>query len=523
MNNNYSSYHQVRIIGYCSVSPDELLVKLKQDGPASLKDLAGEYTFIFTNEDSENDDCLVVTSPVGAMHYFYCCHNNKLFHGSEIHRIQSQAGIKWEWNWSALGDLCQLENLTDNKTLHTDIHRVPPGSILQFRNKILNITSNQYVDSIQPDLADPDGAVDAFNREVMRWSGDTPTLSLSGGFDSRVILSSMLKQDIKPLLITIGNADSSDVQTAKQISREFGLEHNLVTLTTDDFFANAHSISQITNGTKTAWHWHTYLYPLKADIKDRSSFFVGTLGEFARCYYFDKGSIGRAANSFPGFALHKFWDLKLHRHPTFEEDELEKLNPKFKSELSDQGISERVDRLSKISKGKFLPALTRYYFEQRVPNFYANGIRMYQASSNWRSPFHSREWIDKIWNLSDKWKLGSNWHRYAISRNTPKLLEFPEENGFDSKRMLSKAPPLYWTPFMRRTPYISYDLSSHWYRQSEIQDYISSHGDMIGDILDPDLIGKILREHQNGVDRTRSLAFLLTLIYWQQVRTSIHA
>ena len=76
---------------------------------------------------------------------------------------------------------------------------------------------------------------------------------------------------------------------------------------------------------------------------------------------------------------------------------------------------------------------------------------------------------------------------------------------------------------MRRTPYVSYDLSSDWYRQSEIQDYISSNRNMIGDLVDPDLVVKVLREHQNGVDRTRSLAFLLTLIYWQQVRTTNHA
>jgi asparagine synthase (glutamine-hydrolysing) len=80
-----------------------------------------------------------------------------------------------------------------------------------------------------------------------------------------------------------------------------------------------------------------------------------------------------------------------------------------------------------------LPGLTRYYFEQRVPNFYANGIKMYMDSSQWRSPFHSRRWIDQIWNLPASWKLGSNWHRFAIAKNMPKLLEFPEENGLVPK------------------------------------------------------------------------------------------
>jgi hypothetical protein len=509
---NNTTINSLRQIGYTKYSDRQLLDMFLNQGIQSLRDISGEYTLILEGDD----ECVIVTSPVGAMHYYYYYDNSRFFHGNLIIDILKQASIPWQWHWSALGDLCQLENLTNNQTLHPSISRVPPGTYLYYKNGRLTIDSNCYIDSIPTLRPDPNAAVKAMNQEIEAWSGNNPYLSLSGGFDSRVILGSMLQQGIQPRLITMGNDQCSDVRTAKAIAAEYNLTHDLIRIKIDDFFDHAAHISYLTNGTKTAWHWHTYLYPLKAHIPTESSFFVGTLGEFARSYYFDKGQLGRLGDINPKLALNQFWHMKLNRHPTFYSDELPFLNSKFAEQLDQKGINSRANKLVNYCKQQFLPGLTRYYFEQRVPNFYANGIGMYMDSSKWRSPFHSRPWIDQIWNLPASWKLGSNWHRYAIATNMPKLLDFPEENGLLPGRMLKKAPPFYWTSVMRRTPYISYDLSSEWYRDPTLQDFIYSNRESIDDLVDSNLVSSILASHKSGVDRTRTLAFLLTMIYWKQ-------
>jgi len=507
-----TTINSLRQIGYTKYSEQQLLNLFLSQGIDSLRDISGEYILILEGVN----ECVLITSPVGAMHYYYYYDGKRFYHGSMIIDILKQATISWQWNWSGLGDLCQLENLTNNQTLHQSIRRVPPGTWLYHNNGQLNIDTNCYLDLIPSLRPDPNAAVKAMNQEVATWSGNNPYLSLSGGFDSRVILGSMLQQGIQPHLITMGNDQCSDVRTAKAIASEYNLTHDLIRININDFFEHAARISKLTNGTKTAWHWHTYLYPLKACIPTDSSFFVGTLGEFARSYYFDKGALGRVANINPNLTLNRFWKMKLNRHPTFRPDELSSLNSQFAEQLYPQGTNIRADKLVSYCKQQFLPGLTRYYFEQRVPNFYANGIKMYMDSSQWRSPFHSRRWIDQIWNLPASWKLGSNWHRFAIVKNMPKLLEFPEENGLMSNRMLKKAPPLYWTSLMRRTPYISYDLSSEWYRDPRLQEFIYSNRQSIDDLIDPALVASILVNHKSGDDRTRTLAFLLTMIYWKQ-------
>jgi asparagine synthase (glutamine-hydrolysing) len=83
--------------------------------------------------------------------------------------------------------------------------------------------------------------------------------------------------------------------------------------------------------------------------------------------------------------------------------------------------------------------------------------------------------------------------------------------------MLRVAPLFYWTPLMRRTPYITYDMSARWYSEPLMQDYLRDHLTCIDDLIDPSAAQKIVESHRNGIDRTRTIAFLLTMIHWKQV------
>jgi asparagine synthase (glutamine-hydrolysing) len=279
---------------------------------------------------------------------------------------------------------------------------------------------------------------------------------------------------------------------------------------------NGVNIARITNGSKPACHWHTHLYPRKAQVPNTESFYVGTLGEFARSYYFDKGIAGILLDVYGVHGQEVFWSSKLKRHRTFKDSEIDLLTPELAAELDGGGQLYRSKRNARLSDGGVLTGGSRYYLEQRVPNFYANGITMYNDTTQWRSPFHNIEWLKIIWNLSDNWKLGSNWHRLAIKRNFPKLLSFSEEKGFMQERMLSKAPPLYWLSIMQRMKYKSYDLSDEWYRSKKIREFILDNKESVGDICERVLVERVLDEHQNGINRVRAISFLLTMIYFKK-------
>jgi hypothetical protein len=504
------SSQTVKVLGYCDFSIQVLEDYFRQKNYKRIQDMDGEYTIIC----EEMGITTIVTSYIGAIQYFYYYDGSRFAHGSSIIKIAAALNLNWIWDWEALGDLCELENLTQNRTLHRHIKKVPSGSILTY-DGTLKLRTIKILDQFKISEADPNDAINILNQQTLKWSSTNPFISLSGGFDSRLILSSMLKQEIFPTVVTVGNDDNSDMQVAEMISKRYLLEQVKVNLDVQDLIDNGEYIASLTNGAKPSCHWHTFLYPQKAKINKNQSFFVGTLGEFARSYYFDKGFLALLNDSFSELAQIRFWVMKLLRHRTFYDDELHLLRKELNLQINSDGVKKRAKRNANLAFGEFLSGGTRYYLEQRVPNFYANGISMYNSHSSWRSPFHNTKWLEKVWNLSDHWKLGSNWHRLAIYRNFPELLDFPEEKGFLKNRMLRKAPPLYWLPIMQKNKYRSYDLSTHWFTDGLIHQFILDNASLISDLVDKQLISSILDQHLLYKNRTRAISFILTILFFK--------
>jgi hypothetical protein len=503
----------LEIIGYCDKEAYEIIELIETGKKTKLLHLRGEYTLVYNKGKSTT----IITSSIGAMQYCYYYDGCRFCHGRSVIEIVRKLGIEWEWDWESVGDCCELENCTNNRTLHSKIKKVPPGSILSFEKK-LYLHSKKLIDTIKTyDSADPVEAINIFNDETSFWASKNPYLSLSGGFDSRTILSSMLKQDIFPTLVTLGEEESSDVTVSRKIAHQFNLEHRVVNLNIDELLENGERIAYITNGTKPAYHWHTYLYPLKAQVPKEETFFVGTLGEFARNYYFDRGITGILLETYGRSGQQLFWESKIKRHRTFRNGELSQLAPALRLEIQESGVKQRALKNTLLSEGGVLSGGSRYYLEQRVPNFYANGISMYNDTTQWRSPFHNVEWLERIWNLSDNWKLGSNWHRLAIQRNCPDLLLFSEEKGFLKGRMMKKAPPFYWLPVMQRVKYKSYDLSDGWYKEEKFRSFVMDNRGLLSEFCNQSLVEDILDEHLSGVSRVRALSFFLTMIYFKKV------
>ena len=503
---------ELRVIGYCERDKLEIIRMIEAGQSNHLLKMRGEFTLIYKNKKFET----IISSYVGAMQYFYYYDGKTFCHADNIIEIIKKNGLDWAWDWVALADLCELENLTENRSLHRYIKKLPPGTILRFDGK-LTMHSKRIIDTIDNlEVSDPMQAIDIFNEETSRWSSNKPYLSLSGGFDSRTILSSMLKQNIYPTLVTLGEKGCSDIEVSGEIANHFSLEHITVSIDLKDLLEKGEHIARITNGSKPACHWHTYLYPRKAGVPKNESFFVGTLGEFARSYYFDKGLAGIIMDQFGDNGQELFWKSKLKRHRTFTEAEISFLTPELAKQVSGAGLESRAKRNVRLSKGGVLSGGTRYYLEQRVPNFYANGITMYNDTTQWRSPFHNVDWLRIVWNLHETWKLGSNWHRLAIRKNCPELLEFPEEKGFLKGKMLGKAPPFYWLSVMQRDKYRSYDLSESWYKRDEVRSIIMDNYNLIADICQRDLLQIVLDDHRQTNTRVRAISFLLTVIYFKK-------
>ena len=158
--------------------------------------------------------------------------------------------------------------------------------------------------------------------------------------------------------------------------------------------------------------------------------------------------------------------------------------------------------------------LDRFYLEQRVKNAISDGMKMHQVSLSWITPFLGQKWVNAIWNMKQNMKFGSNWHRYAIYRNCPSLLNIQEEKT--ARPMKPKAEYLYWSSFrkkLNRRLYSDYPL---WFTSNIVEEFIMDNGKIIEEIIDYSVINKIVKEHKIMRNRTSMLSFIITLIFWKQ-------
>ena len=277
-----------------------------------------------------------------------------------------------DWNYTAVGDLLTFDHTLDDDTLTESIpYSVPiiqeaPGDLTELTVSILEESLDNPVDVV---------------------------LSASSGFDTRLLLAALLHLGIKPRLLVCGPRGNFDRDVVEEIGKRLSLEVIPVELCAQDCVDHAERIVALTGGTKTARHWHTFLYPLKAGLDPGCRIVVGANGESMRSFYFDRGLLAHATRGLPRTPLlKKFWSVKARTR--FLADQLSGLSDPLRENLCGPGWRRRLDRLVAASRGRdFMSSLDHFYYHQRVKNFIGNGLKVYGQFGRVVAPMTDTRWV----------------------------------------------------------------------------------------------------------------------------------
>ena len=157
------------------------------------------------------------------------------------------------------------------------------------------------------------------------------------------------------------------------------------------------------------------------------------------------------------------------------------------------------------------------HLEQRVRNFMGNGLKLYSEYVSCKVPFLNNTWISLVWNLKRSWKLGSNWHRFAIAGNYPQLLDFPitGKRGLEAaSRMYPRAPLLYWASSRKSHALVPYEKCTQWFQDEVILEFIRDNAALVSELVQEETVRSIVDEQRRGGSRSHAVAFLLTMIFW---------
>jgi asparagine synthetase B (glutamine-hydrolysing) len=436
--------------GYSPLSAEQILGRLRSG--EAVAELPGDFVLVWEDDNECEPSVLLASSAISALPYFYYVSPDRrsLWHGTSIFDCIRQRGLEWQWNNRAVVSLALFQHTLGADTLHTDIRRLDAASILEFRPGHLDVRSSTSARDKDRDAERFDAAlaVRSFNRITSEVVADKKAaISLSAGYDSRLLLSSVLRDGHKPHVATMGGAKSTDVRVASAIAKTFSLEHNVVELSAADYFRHARLIVNLTNGTKTADHWHTYLFIRNAGFPSDAIHLAGANGEFVRTYFFDKGVLALLSKNAPIAFAALLMKLKhrLHKRIPLRNPKGVLADPRIVDDVFKQMSNCLSDRT------RWLDSLDDFYAYQRVRHFIGNGLALYNAVIPTRSPFLDSRFLAIANGMPRSWKLCSRFHRFAILTNEPRLGDFPVDESETPMREVDM--PFYW---LRRSPRVGY-------------------------------------------------------------------
>ncbi len=233
-----------------TTSDTEVIIKLFDlEGINSFKELSG--IFSISIYDLKLKKLYLVRDIVGVkpLYYHYDFNSKKFIFSSLISSILISLKNK-QLNYDALNSYSNFNRNDYRETFFKNIFKVLPGELIEVSNenykrtKILNFKFNQNKDEkeLTHDISEK------FSNQFL---SDVPVaLSLSGGYDSNIILQELLKNkgtNFTNYSVTFKDSTKfqQDHEVAKKISKHYGVKFNSIEVSSKDFRDNAEKIVNI--------------------------------------------------------------------------------------------------------------------------------------------------------------------------------------------------------------------------------------------------------------------------------------
>ena len=217
-------------------SDTEVIVHLYEDfGADCIKKLRGMFAIALFDEKQQS--LLLARDRLGKKPLYYAQKDGRLYFGSEIKTILSVVpSLSADINRRALLQFFSLQYIPDPNSAFRDIHKLPPGYLLEYKNG--EVKTRQYWDVPAygtNQIESEQECLDELERQLaeavrIRLISDVPLGALlSGGVDSSVVVALMSRASSKPVKtfsIGFANQDFNEAPFARAVADKFGTEHH---------------------------------------------------------------------------------------------------------------------------------------------------------------------------------------------------------------------------------------------------------------------------------------------------------
>ena len=415
----------------------DLVRALYQQNPIGFgSQLRGAWSAVV--HDARERRTLLVSDLIGSYPVYWTNTATGFWFGPTVEGVLRSSGLERRVDPAAVADYLAYGMVFGTKTLAREVSLVPPASVLRYDWDSGSVVTTEYrciADAFKPWAGSRTEFVEAlgarFNAAVARSAAGParPGLSLSGGLDSRAILSAI--PDASTLsTYTLGVRGCADEVIAADLSRQAGTRHRFLPLDDSylgEFLPNLQRMIGLTDGLYLT-HGLTEMLALGA--LDESGFDVLLRGH---C-----GELAKASLAWP---FHT--DAQIHgmtRRPEFLDYFYSRVNyisphvslldlfePEWASVMDGRARASLEDSIRNID---LQPAdLCSYvYLQEHHRRFTVPSLDLFRTRVEVRLPFADEEFLGLLFQAPPHWRDDTSIHRHITGRNAPRLLRVRNSN-----------------------------------------------------------------------------------------------
>jgi asparagine synthase (glutamine-hydrolysing) len=222
---------------FATASDTEVIVHLyEEEGPMGFARLDGIFAFAIW--DAPRRSLVLARDPFGVKPLHYHFDGATLRFGSEIKALLSDPAVPRRLNPQSAHDFLNIRFVPGEATLFADIHRLPPGHYLVWRDGTIALTRYWQLGQTEDDRPSADRWAEGIRERLAhaverQLVSDVPLgLYLSGGLDSSALVAAA-KPHLNGSLrtFTLGfNEPTDELDDARLVAEHFHTEHHATTL-----------------------------------------------------------------------------------------------------------------------------------------------------------------------------------------------------------------------------------------------------------------------------------------------------
>ena len=370
----------------------------------------------------------LLTDPIGLRDIYVARNNsNEIFFSTRIDLLLQF--VRSEINLEIFGSRWLLFNQISQRSVFKGIDRIVGGSSVTINRFTKEVLKKKFV--WLPEMHQPKLSSTQFAEKIARVTkineNSKVGLLLSGGLDSRTLISIILVNKIKGLeLFTFGNKQNNDVKVAEQISKYLSLPHTIIdpeNLQGCNALSDFRSYSQQTlmNNSFTSFQ-HLQSYNLLN--KFNGIILDGGFGEIWRHEFLYKlaffGKRKILARDFNAILQH----LKFHRAEFLEHDVINKMSDGLRNQIEE--IYELLPKPEDIGVADWLDL---FAIKTRLANHYSQEQSFLDQSLISVMPFVQQSVLSNLHSVDPHRRKDGKLYKEIIKEYNKGLTKYPLAKG----------------------------------------------------------------------------------------------